>query len=994
MATKAIKVINNHLFRESAVEKIGELLEKLMKETFMIPIRAESTPVEGWYIPSVSRVVQKKDKYNCYDGAAQKITVEAFGYKVKLLTVDDAKQFISNVTEKVFITAIERSTSFNSIAAPIGHYIACSSSKSLRFEDGTKLVPWADKDSVYVPFGDMPKGEFVDGIVLKSIALTAKGDLENQIQRLLGNDEEESSAKPCAIVGEDELQPCKDALLKTDTNRFNAEKYDENLLTDPNRGHWDLWSQTEPDNMDGRTCVVLPENITWYARNPIEDVKDGLVGIDFGTKSTIVSYQDDDDQIKFHRIGSGEFKKQAGASDYENPTFMEFLDYTRFEADYGSRAGRPETHYEDLAISHKAVSEFTNGKENNKFYSFFYDIKQWCSESRRSVRLKDQNNRDLELKPFAECEQGDFNPLELYAYYLGLYINNMRNGIYLDYRLSFPVSFPMDIREKMLTSFKNGLKKSFPPEILSDEECMENFQVDHGVSEPVAYAVTALKQYGFRPNGAEDRICYAVFDFGGGTADFDFGICRAPDPNSKKERGKEFIVEHFNQASDSHLGGENLLELLAFRIFKANIAKMREKDLPFQRPYGEMDFPGAEGLVDNSREARRNMKNLAELLRPLWEGIRGKWTEEDENRQNEKKPETISTAAENPEGEEAGQTESADTEQSESQEPDKVDVGFGEWKVRIPSNLKSIAEEGLIKVTLYNKSGESVSETLYVSNGEIELDLIGILKARIQDGTRQFFEAFVRAKQKNADIYRNPDDRYVIFLAGNSSRSPLLLECLEEEKERLLNKAKDAAGSADDAHAQFEFYPPLGTPEADQFREEHDLPTGVQNEWSPTGKTGVAYGLILGRDGGKIRVVEIEEKHETKFRYHLGSEQNDRFCVHSKLVRDMIELGKWVNFTEDKCGQTTFIMANPGDKAFEIWYSDLPSAATDRNLGIGTPGIHKKKCKIKKPDEDAYIWLRCVNSDTIEYCLSKNEDGQPSDAEAAEKVSVTLGKAN
>ncbi len=44
-----------------------------------------------------------------------------------------------------------------------------------------------------------------------------------------------------------------------------------------------------------------------------------------------------------------------------------------------------------------------------------------------------------------------------------------------------------------------------------------------GASEPAAYALTALQQYGFEPEG-DERVFYGVFDFGGGTTDFDFGI--------------------------------------------------------------------------------------------------------------------------------------------------------------------------------------------------------------------------------------------------------------------------------------------------------------------------------------------------------------------------------------------------------------------------------------------------------------------------------------
>ena len=43
------------------------------------------------------------------------------------------------------------------------------------------------------------------------------------------------------------------------------------------------------------------------ARNPLSDIREnGIVGIDFGTKSTVVAFQDGDDNTMLIRIGSGE----------------------------------------------------------------------------------------------------------------------------------------------------------------------------------------------------------------------------------------------------------------------------------------------------------------------------------------------------------------------------------------------------------------------------------------------------------------------------------------------------------------------------------------------------------------------------------------------------------------------------------------------------------------------------------------------------------------
>ena len=107
-----------------------------------------------------------------------------------------------------------------------------------------------------------------------------------------------------------------------------------------------------------------------------------------------------------------------------------------------------------------------------------------------------------EIKPYLETNEidaGDFDPIELYAYYLGLYINNMHHQIYLDYILSFPVNYRKDIRERIRKSFESGIRKSLPPALLRDEEYMKNFRVYLGASEPAAYAISALEGYGLEP---------------------------------------------------------------------------------------------------------------------------------------------------------------------------------------------------------------------------------------------------------------------------------------------------------------------------------------------------------------------------------------------------------------------------------------------------------------------------------------------------------------
>lgn len=377
------------------------------------------------------------------------------------------------------------------------------------------------------------------------------------------SESEKIKARKQIKLSEEETDEIVSCVVSADYNRCELECENEKCVEDVNLGHWELWGNSE-------NGLQLARNLV--ARNPVADIrKDGVVGIDFGTKSTIVSFMDGNDVKKLHRIGIGQISKTPKPSHYENPTVMEFIDIGHFLETYNAEKGRPHTSIEDLTVSHKANNSLKNSESSDIFYSFFYDIKQWCDDSNRykNFKLIDQNHHEYLLPPYLDIKDGEFDPVEIYAYYLGLYINNMRNGIYMNYILSFPVAYEKAVKEKLLRSFTAGIKKSLPDAVLDDEEQMERFKIVQGVSEPAAYAITALQTYGFDPYDENEKYFYGIFDFGGGTTDFDFGIWRGA-ADTREERKYNYVIEHFGSEGDKFLGGENLLELAAFEIFKDN----------------------------------------------------------------------------------------------------------------------------------------------------------------------------------------------------------------------------------------------------------------------------------------------------------------------------------------------------------------------------------------------------------------------------------------
>ncbi|MBU9712740.1 hypothetical protein [Evansella tamaricis] len=682
-----------------------------------------------------------------------------------------------------------------------------------------------------------------------------------------------------------------DKLLNCERYRADIETYDEKMLTDPNRGHWDLWEEK-----DSRETVTIPLTNAIISRNPAADIRqDGVIGIDFGTKSTVVVYQENSEHTLPMRVGLGHFSKKVEPKHYENPTVMEFIDLDSFLNQYQLKPGRPNTSWEDITVSHTAFNSLMQSSSEH-YYSVISDIKQWAGDKRRQIRLKDKTGKDMILPSFLEIEDGGFNPIELYAYYIGLYINNQHHGIYMDYILSFPVTYEKDVRKKIIESFEKGIKKSLPTSLLEDEEIMKNFRVINGASEPAAYAICALQEYGFEPVD-EDSVFYGVFDFGGGTTDFDFGIWREA---NEKERRYDFVIEHFAAGGDKFLGGENLLELLAFEVFKANQDKLREGMITFTLPPECTRFAGSETLLSESQEAKLNMKQLMEKLRPLWEKH---------------------------------------------------------------ENYEKEFEKDLLKVNLFDKAGQAKP------NFELSITQEGledIIEQRIEKGIRNFFDSLRRSFEKTAT---RKIEKVNIFLAGNASKSPIVKQLFDKYMEEETFGAYQIEKIDKEL---FEIFPPLGTDEAYEKLEEMGVPFNRNKITKPTGKTGVAFGLIQSRKGGRIRVIDHNiVQDEVKFKFFVGMSRRGKFKV---ILDPENGYSKW----------HLFIDASEED--FELYYTTLPEASRNQ---LEIQQTQRKKCKIDYLDEDAYIFIRPLSPTMMEYVVA-TEDGIKNESYLSEINQIEL----
>lgn len=655
------------------------------------------------------------------------------------------------------------------------------------------------------------------------------------------------------------IEDIYDEFLNYDKRRIGIEGYDKKLLEDINRGDWDLYKYEFKNKGEEDTYVYFDKEIV--ARNPISDIKEnGIVAIDFGTKSTVIVYQERNEHSIPMRIGAINLKSDVLESQYENPTVMEFIDINNFLERYNLEEGRPETRWKDLTVSHTANNELLNN-DRIDYYSYMSDLKMWCGSSDRKVRIVDKEGVIIDLPNFIDIKEDEFNPIEIYAYYIGSYINNMQNGIYLEYILSFPVTYDEIIKNKIIESFGRGIKKSIPDIVLESKRV----KVVEGASEPAAYAISALKSYEFEPEENKD-VYYGVFDFGGGTTDFDYGVYRIADDD--KEDRFDYVIEHFGAGGDRYLGGENLLELLAFNVFKDNASLLRKEEITFTLPAECNVFVGAETLIKESKEARLNMRQLMERLRPITEHHK-------------------------------------------------------EYKEKYRNG---------IKLDFYKNDG-----TL-IKNIELNIDLNkleNILEDRIRKGIFSFFESLNDSFKAEAI---NNVEKINILLAGNSSKSELVNNIFKE----LIEEKNDI---------KYDLYPPLRTEASYKKLKELGIEFNRDDLEKPTGKTGVAFGLIESRSGGAIKVIN----RENKFKYFVGRGKRKKF----KLVLDKnINFNEWIKFID------------ASEENFEIYYTTLPVA---RGNDLSTAEIERIRLEIEKTYEDADIYIRAVGLDEIEYVVSKED---------------------
>ncbi|GAA8996498.1 hypothetical protein Taitung15_05080 [Helicobacter pylori] len=218
-----------------------------------------------------------------------------------------------------------------------------------------------------------------------------------------------------------------------------------------------------------------------------------------------------------------------------------------------------------------------------------------------------------------------------------------------------------------------------------------------------------------------------------------------------------YKMTHFSSGGDKYLGGENLLELLAFEAYAQNFQTLKEKDIVIAKPnYDGINEQRFGSFMQKSREVRLNLQTIAsKLLRGFLENLDAHIIEAIE-------------------------------------ENEKFEIkGF---------------EKGS-KIRLFDRNGNDIPEI------ELKIDckeLLELLKSKIDDGVANFFAGFSKVMAENID---NQCRAFHIFLGGNASKSVLVKQAFEDAKEKQLKAYKQMASKDDFA---FILYEPLGTEASDK----------------------------------------------------------------------------------------------------------------------------------------------------------------------------------
>ena len=364
--------------------------------------------------------------------------------------------------------------------------------------------------------------------------------------------------------------------------------------------------------------------------------------IDFGTSSTCVAIDGQEDGKSYELLSISPIIGKKRVNEFENPTNLMLYNWSALYDEWKELNNIPLVHKGDQ----KQYNKFAKDKENNPQvdFDFGYTVKELFSndsttrqelnailtllkmipskiaesKSKDSIVVRPYNSADEHIVIVSDPDAQDekhFDPIAFYGFLIGRAINDCstRKKIYMDYKVTSPVGFNNEIKEKLRKSLEYGLKRAVP-KTLRDE-----IHVEMKHTEPVAYIGAVCGTDYFKVTGDKPKL-FAVYDFGGGTLDFSYGLA------SYDENDDELTINIKRTGNEtngsSNIGGEKIIEILAYQVYCYNDKLVNENKIPIEVPYGEAKKASiSDNLTVSSAYAKANMNILAnQITRELFEG--------------------------------------------------------------------------------------------------------------------------------------------------------------------------------------------------------------------------------------------------------------------------------------------------------------------------------------------------------------------------------------
>nr|CRH05873.1 conserved protein of unknown function [Candidatus Magnetococcus massalia] len=729
------------------------------------------------------------------------------------------------------------------------------------------------------------------------------------------------------------------SLLEADYIRARLPVLEPSTLTDMGKGMWELCQTEKPP---GKGWVDVDLETPWEARNPEQDVRDGVVAIDFGTSSTVVACRENG-KTTLLRVGMSDFLQKPVPKDYQNPTVLSFHNLPKLLEAWNSESYQPLTSWDDFHFSHQALEELReNQADQQTVASILTGIKQWPLRAQQNEELRivdQQTGTELIAQPGSSPmpvpqqhitvgEEDPMDPIELYAYYLGLFINHRANGLFLEYYMTFPITYPKEIKQRILSAFARGLQRSLPMPLVSTPS-MRRFIVREEASEPAAYAACALSELNIEC--AEKGTAFAVFDFGGGSTDFDFGLYRTPTEDEELQ-GYESVIRHFGASGDMYLGGENLVSHLAYRTFIQNLDVCRSHKIPFSKPVEADLFPGHEMFVDSSHVAQTNTSLVMAAVRHYWEDFT--WFVD---------PDSLSQTL--PGGSEGEQRRRRHTDLV----GDAISMAITSSDFDVDPNSHSTQPDKRIEkltLELLNRDREKVKVTLQIDRNQLNHYLVH----RVGKGILRFFIALRRAFES---MNEHPEEVHILQ-AGNSCRSPLVQALFTVFLQKKMygwepppnGMRKNPILEQIQNHVAFMRYvvhrPPMGD---------------VNNPYKPTAKTGVAIGLLKLIPGEPMLALGPTDENaqgEAPFRLFVGAIRRNFF------VPILKQNSPYYEYRE---------LGIPTRGVFNMIFSTSPQAGLG-TLQRGAVELKEHSLRFHPGLEGKRLFIQAVAPYKVEICLA------------------------